>query len=226
MQDIIKGIIFDLDGVIINSNPAIETFWKSWTNKEGITLTDPMIREWIYGRKVGDTIKGLFDHVPDTRKKEIEQSAYDFDSHMQPEAIDGVVEFISLLNTWHIPLGVVTSSHHPRMLTMLRNLGIEDTFTCFVTANDVTHGKPHPDPYLKMSAKMNLPHHACLVFEDAVSGIQSAVTAGMHSIGIGNKYSKKDLLLHGAADVVIDFTHIHITGEYLSVNNRSLFRIS
>ena len=226
MQDIIKAIIFDLDGVIINSNPAIETFWKSWADKEGVSLTDPMIREWIYGRKVGDTIKGLFNHVPDARKKEIEQSAYEFDSHMQPGAIDGVVEFISLLNTRQIPLGVVTSSHHPRMLTILRNLGIQDTFTHFITAHDVTRGKPHPDPYLKMSEKMNLPSHACLVFEDAVSGIQSAAAAGMHSIGIGNDYSKKDLLSHGATDVVIDFTHIHITREYLSVKNRSLFRIS
>jgi len=124
MQDIIKAIIFDLDGVIINSNPAIETFWKSWADKEGLTLTDPMIREWIYGRKVGDTINGLFNHVPDIRKKKIEKSAYDFDSHMQPGAIDSVVEFISLLNTRQIPLNVVTSSHHPRMLTMLHNLGI------------------------------------------------------------------------------------------------------
>lgn len=226
MQKVIKAIIFDLDGVIINSNPAIETFWKSWTDKEGVDLTDTLIREWIYGRKVGDTLTGLFNHVSDKRKKEIEQSAFDFDSTMKPGAIRGVVEFIASLHSLPVPIGVVTSSHHSRMFTMLKNLGLENKFTHFVTANDVTRGKPHPEPYLKMSAEMNLPTHACLVFEDAVSGIQSAVAAGMHTIGIGNEKAKQDLLLHGAADVVIDFTHINVNQKNLSVINGSVFSIA
>lgn len=226
MQDLIKAIIFDLDGVIINSNPAIEAFWKSWTDKEGIVLTDALIRKWIYGRKVGDTLNGLFNYVPDNRKKEIEQSAYDFDSRMEPDAIPGVVEFIELLHSLQLPTGVVTSSHHTRMITMLGNLGLENKFTHFVTANDVTRGKPHPEPYLKMSVKMNQPNHACLVFEDAVSGIQSAVAAGMHSIGMANENGEQDLLLNGATAVVKDFTHIHIDQNMLSISNRNIFRIS
>ena len=215
----VKAVIFDLDGVIIDSNPAIEAFWKSWTDRENIQLSDALIREWIYGRKVGDTIKGLFNHLSQERKKEIETSAYTFDSTMHPGAVKGVVSFIQQLVLQGIPMGVVTSSHRSRMLTMLTSLSIENSFTHFITAHDVTRGKPHPEPYLKMSEKMNLPENECLVFEDAISGIQSAVAAGMQSIGIGNHLSKPGLLQWGAKDVMPDFTYIHIDQKQLITAN-------
>ena len=60
-----KAIIFDLDGVIIDSNPAIIEFWSSWATKEGFVLTDQMIREWVFGRRVTATINGIFSHISD-----------------------------------------------------------------------------------------------------------------------------------------------------------------
>lgn len=223
MPDTIKAVIFDLDGVIIDSNPAIEAFWKTWTDKEAVFLNEVLIRQWIHGRKVLDTIKGLFDHLPANRKKEIEESGYAFDSIMQPAALPGVINFIASLHELKIPIGVVTSSHHPRMLKMLSQLGIENNFTHFVTGEDVIQGKPHPEPYTKMQNKMNLHNADCLVFEDAISGIQSAVAAGMHAIGIGNENAKPDLLLHGAADVIIDFTMLNTNKKSVCTKNGKEF---
>jgi sugar-phosphatase len=221
----IKAIIFDLDGVIIDSNPAIVRFWKNWADKESIELTDSIILEWIYGRKVGDTIQGLFNHVSNTRKKEIEESADSFDSSLQPNAVLGVSAFISQLNTLEIPVGVVTSSQHARMFTMLTYLSIQNNFTHFVTAHDVSKGKPHPEPYLTMSAKMNIPSGDCLVFEDAISGIQSAKAANMQAIGIGNELTRNDLLKYGAHDVIPDFTHLHIEQGQLITPNGIVFSL-
>lgn len=221
----IQAIIFDLDGVIVDSNPAIESFWKSWADKENITLTNELIREWIYGRKVDDTLDGLFNHLNNSDKLAIKEAANTFDSNMQPMAIKGVVSFIRALSMVKLPTGVVTSSQHPRMLKMLEWLGVEKEFTHFITAFDVTKGKPHPEPYEKMSAKMNVPTNLCLVFEDAISGIQSATSAGMHSIGIGNEYVKNDLLFHGASEVIEDFTQISIDCENITLQNRSVFKI-
>lgn len=226
MPDTVKAVIFDLDGVIIDSNPVIEAFWKTWTEKETLPLNDALIRQWIHGRKVVDTIKGLFEHLPEIRKKEIEQSGYTFDSVIEPAPIPGVVNFITSLHELKIPIGVVTSSHHPRMLKMLGLCGIENMFTYFVTGEDVMQGKPHPEPYTKMQSKMNLQNADCLVFEDAISGIQSAVAAGMHAIGIGNENAKPDLLLHGAADVIIDFTMININKKSISTKNGKEFLLA
>lgn len=225
MKKGIKAIIFDLDGVIVDSNREIEVFWGNLADKENITLTSKMICEWIYGRKVDDTIHGLFDHLSHSEKEAIKDAANIFDSNMQPKPINGVVSFIRAISEVKLPIGVVTSSQYPRMLKMLEGLGIEKEFTHFVTALDVIKGKPNPEPYEKMSVKMNIPFDHCLVFEDAISGIQSATSAGMYSIGIGNKSTKKDLLFHGALEVIEDFTQVTINSENITLLNGSVFKI-
>lgn len=224
MPIFIKAIIFDLDGVIVNSNPAIELFWKNWTDREGILLTDDLIRKWIHGRKVGDTLLGLFSGVSAETKVEIQQSAYEFDKRMEPVAIQGVAHFIKSIQSLQIPIGIVTSSHYERMWNMLQKLALENLFSHFVTAQDVTKGKPDPEPYEAMSKKMGIAVSDCLVFEDAISGIQSASAAGMHSIGIGDQTARKDLLLHGARDVIVDFYGIQLQHTTLSTLNGTIFK--
>ncbi len=219
MSKNIKAIIFDLDGVIINSNPAIVTFWQEWTKKEQITLTVAQIMEWVYGRKVTATIEGLFGHVSNERKKEIAEAGYLFDCNMRPEGVSGVQDFIKNLTAINFPIGVVTSSHHDRMIQMLEHIDVSKDFHHFITAHDVTNGKPHPEPYLKMAEKLGLHPSACLVFEDAISGIQSAVAAGMQVIGIGDLYYANALLEAGAKEVITDFNSIDINFTHLKTSN-------
>ncbi len=218
-----KAIIFDLDGVIIDSNPAIIEFWSSWALKEGFALTDQMIREWVFGRRVTATIEGLFTDLSDTRKKEIEQDGYLFDQSMQPEGIAGIRQFIQGLTDIQFTMGVATSSHHSRMLQMLERVGVADNFVHFVTAHDVSKGKPDPEPYLKMAEKINMPASQCLVFEDANSGVQSAIAAGMQVIGIGNEVTKEDLLLLGALEVITSFSEIEIRNHELHTKNGNTY---
>lgn len=226
MQYFIKAVIFDLDGVIVNSNPAIEEFWKTMANKHGIPLTEPLIRQWIHGRKIGDTLSGLFEHLSEKQLEEIRESAYLFDQDMQPGPIPGIVHFVQTLQQLEIPTGIVTSSHHSRMLEMITQLGLQERFSHFVTAHDVSKGKPDPEPYLTMGAKMNIATEHCLVFEDAISGIQSATGAGMHAIGIGKEDARTDLTLHGAKDVIEHFSAIRIHQRTFTTPNGTLFSIA
>ncbi len=214
-----KAIIFDLDGVIIDSNPAIIEFWGSWAKKEGFSLTDTMIREWVFGRRVTATIEGLFAHCSAERKIEIEQDGYLFDQTMRPEGIAGINTFIQGLTKIPFTIGVATSSHNERMLQMLERVGVADHFVHFVTAHDVSKGKPDPEPYLKMAGKLNLHPSHCLVFEDANSGVQSAIAAGMQVIGIGDAVTKADLLFYGALEVISNFTEIKINNNLLQTIN-------
>lgn len=220
-----SAIIFDLDGVIIDSNPAIIEFWKEWAKKEGFELEDKMIREWVFGRKVTATIEGIFSHVSNDRKKEIETSGYLFDQAMRPTGILGVKDFIRGLTEINFCIGVATSSHHERMLQMLERVGVADSFTKFVTAHDVHKGKPDPEPYLKMAEKLSLPVSECLVFEDANSGIHSAKAAGMEVIGIGNDLTKDELLQFGALEVITDFTEIKLEQHTLQTINGNRYEL-
>lgn len=220
-----SAIIFDLDGVIIDSNPAIIEFWNEWANKEGFELDDKMIREWVFGRRVTATIEGLFSHVSIDRKKEIENSGYLFDQSMRPSGILGINDFIQGLTQMNFTIGVATSSHHERMLQMLERVGVADSFTQFVTAHDVSKGKPDPEPYLKMAEKLHIPPAQCLVFEDANSGIQSAKAAGMEVIGIGNDITKDELLYFGALEVIADFTAIKLEQNTLQTINGNKYEL-
>lgn len=219
MTEKIKAIIFDLDGVIINSNPFIIEFWNGWAEKEGFKLTDSMIREWVFGRKVTATIEGLFSHVSAERKKEIQHSGYLFDEAMIPEGIIGIADFVNSLTKINFPMGVATSSHHERMYQMLERVGIASSFTNFITAHDVNKGKPDPEPYLKMAEKLQIAPANCIVFEDANSGIQSAVAAGMQTIGIGDAITKDELLINGALEVINNFTAISLIADKLVTSN-------
>jgi sugar-phosphatase len=219
----IRAVIFDLDGVIIDSNPAIETFWKSWTDKENIELSEALMREWIHGRKAIDTVSGLFGHLPQLRQQAIIDDAFVFDSTMRPTAVSGVVSLIQTLHALGIPTGVVTSSHHSRMLQFLVSITVDDAFTAFITAHDVTNGKPHPEPYLAMSKKLGIDSSHCLVFEDAISGLQSAVAAGMETIGIGNEKARQLLTQHGASEVIPDFSSLHADRSGIYLDDRLLF---
>ncbi len=226
MQYFIQAVIFDLDGVIVNSNPAIEEFWKTLADKYGIALTEPLIRQWIHGRKIGDTLSGLFHHLSAKQLEEIRESAYLFDQHLQPGPIPGIVSFVQTLQKWEIPTGIVTSSHHSRMLEMITQLGIQEQFSQFVTAHDVSKGKPDPEPYLTMGTKLNIATEHCLVFEDAISGIQSATAAGMHAIGIGKEDARIDLTLHGAKDVIEQYSAIRIHQRTFTTPNGISFSVA
>ncbi|MEN9686535.1 MAG: hypothetical protein RLZZ28_2321 [Bacteroidota bacterium] len=226
MPTFIKAIIFDLDGVIIDSNPAIEAFWKSWAEREKLPLNDTLIREWIHGRKVADTLYGIFGSLSETRKEEIAASAHIFDQTMKPLALPGLVEFVGKLTVSGIPIGIVTSSHYDRMWQMLANIGIARNFNYFITAHDVLKGKPDPEPYLKMSEKMQIEPAHCLVFEDANSGIQSATAAGMHSIGIGDDTAIPALKKWGADFVVNNFENLSISNGLLQIQEQPYYQLT
>lgn len=221
----IKAIIFDLDGVIIDSNPVIEAFWQSWANKEHVLLNQSVIREWIHGRTGEDTINGLFAHSSDAVKKEIKTGGTELGVNMTPFPINGIIPFLKELATMHTPAGVVTSSNKIRMQRMLNHLVIQDCFNAFITAEDVSKGKPDPEPYLKMSEKLHLPPAHCLVFEDAISGILSARAAGMHAIGIGDETAKEKLLSAGALAVVTDFRQLTLSNDHLATGNGVKFQM-
>lgn len=219
MTEPIKAIIFDLDGVIIDSNPAIVEFWSHWANQFGFELTQDMILQWVYGRKVTATIEGLFSFTTREQQEAIKEAGYAFDAAMHPTGIEGVQDFVQALKVLDFPRGVATSSHKERMEQMLQRIGLPNHFEYSITAHDVQKGKPDPEPYLKMAEKLNFNPSECLVFEDAISGVQSAIAAGMTCIGIGNQLTAKSLEAEGAKEVIKNFRSLTIQEKIMKTSN-------
>lgn len=189
-----RAIIFDLDGVLIDSTPAVARTWTIWAIQHGI---DPEVAvEKAHGRRSIETIRDL---APDLDAED-ENSKVE---RMEIEDKDGVValpgarEILSSL-----PLdrfAIVTSA--TRALARARlgygGLPVPENMIC---ADDVINGKPSPEPYLKGAELLGFAAKECIVIEDAPAGIRSAHAAGMRSIAVLTTYPEQELR---QADIVV-----------------------
>lgn len=207
----ISAILFDLDGVILDSNPEIEKFWGGWAEREGIPFNEQVIKEKIHGRTTWETIHTLFVHADDARKQEIYDDGVSFDLTMQPALIPGVQDFISGIADRGLPFILVTSSPHKRAWHFLRQKGLDQHFTDSITMEDVTKGKPDPEPYLKGAAKLGINPENCLVFEDSDSGIKSGLAAGMRVVAVNNSNFDHERVIW----MIRDFTELQVEAQQL-----------
>jgi sugar-phosphatase len=181
------AILFDLDGVLVNSIAAAERAWRKFANRHHL---DPdRVIQIAHGRPSIETIRLL---VPDLDAG-AESAMVDRDEISDTKdlfATEGAAELLAILPTerWTI----VTSGTRPLATRRLQAAGLPQP-SRLVTASEVVNGKPHPEPYLKGAHAVGFPPDACLVFEDARSGIQAAQSAGMRVIGIPGTYIANEL---------------------------------
>jgi sugar-phosphatase len=172
------AILFDMDGTLIDSGVCVNRQWERWARKRQI---DPAaVLAVSHGRRTVETMRILLpgDDVSADLEEFIEGEAADLqDVGCIPGAIDVAAQLPR--ERW----AVVTSSARPVAVARLRHTGFPLP-GALVTADDVEHGKPHPEPWLKAAADLGYAPGRCLVFEDANSGIQAACAAGMHVVGV------------------------------------------
>jgi HAD superfamily hydrolase (TIGR01509 family) len=120
-------------------------------------------------------------------------------------AVSGVPAFVDALARDRVPRAVATSATRRDLDRVLAELGLRRHFDVVVTADDVRRGKPHPEVYLRAAAALAVPPGACVVFEDAVVGVQAARAAGMRVIGVTSAHTAAELVGAGAERAVPDF---------------------
>ncbi len=188
------AILFDLDGVLVDSTPSVTRFWRLWAQQNGL---DPENAVHVaHGRRTVETLRILLPHIDaDTEAVRLEK--------MEAHETEGVTVMPGasdlLLRLPRARWCVVTSG--TRYLATQRlaagHLPVPDIL---VTADDVQKGKPHPEPYLKGAELLGVDPRKCLVVEDAPAGISAARAAGMASIGLTTTYTAAEL---SAADAII-----------------------
>jgi HAD superfamily hydrolase (TIGR01509 family) len=201
----IEAVLFDMDGVIVDSRTVIEAAWSEvMTRHTGRTLSAEEIHEHVHGRTGSHTVAALFPEHSPAEHREI-WAAVDRIEETAPYAmIPGVRSFIAELNRGGITVGLVTSSWSEKIQHVLGLLNLPEPFSAVVNRDDVANGKPHPEPYLKGCAAVGVPTERVMVFEDSLSGVRSAVAAGTCCIGIGSA----QLLEAGAVAAVEEFTKL------------------
>ena len=190
-----SAILFDLDGVLVNSIPAIIEVWTKWARENDIS--PEIVLETIHGRRTEEVLRLLAPQLDIAQQvREIEKGITD--ATREAPAITGARELLASLpeKSWC----VVTSGIYDLAIGRLRGAGLPIP-DVFISANDVSQGKPHPEPYLKGAERLGVPPAECVVIEDAVLGIQAAHAAGMKAIALSSTHDAEEL---AGADATIE----------------------
>ena len=195
-----KAILFDMDGVLMDSTPSVERVWRAWANMHGF---DPeRVAGRAHGRRSIETIRAVAPEM-DAEKENIVVEQMEIDDKEGVTALPGAVKLLA-----HLPpdqFAIVTSATRPLAVARLGYASIPVP-RHMVTANDVVHGKPSPEPFLKGAALLGFAPADCLVFEDSPAGISSARSAGMKAIALQTTYPADQLqsahaIIRSLADV-------------------------
>lgn len=207
----IKGVIFDLDGVIVDTAKFHFLAWRKLANDIGIDFTETQNEELKGVSRIRSLEKILAWGNTSLSKEEFnEKMAAKNENYLSyitnmtnEDILPGVSRVIDFLKENNIPIALGSASKNARPI--LEKTALIGKFQAIVDGNDVSTAKPDPEVFLSAANKINIQQEKCLVFEDSVAGVQAANTAGMLSIGIGDK-----TVLHEADYVFSSFEEIEI----------------
>jgi HAD hydrolase, family IA, variant 3 len=192
-----KAALFDLDGVLIDSETLYTQFWKRVGERHH--LPSPTFAYDIKGTTLNDI---LTTHFPDPKvRADVDRLLHDFENEIVYPVFPGALEFVDALRAAGLKTVIVTSSDSKKMGFLFRQHPDFPThFDAIVTACDVTHSKPHPEPYLVGASKAGVKPSECLVFEDSYQGLESGRRAGCKVIGISTTNPASEVRLRSDAE--------------------------
>jgi mannitol-1-/sugar-/sorbitol-6-phosphatase len=204
-----RGLLIDMDGVLVDSTAAIARVWARWAARYNM---DPIyVTAFAHGRTSRASIKDLLPNDgPELHDEE--------DRWMLGAEIEDVADVVALPGARELLAAVpsaqrvvVTSAARNLAEVRLRAAGLWDLLHHLVTSSDIQNGKPHPEPYLKGAAALQLPPADCLVIEDAASGTRAGKSASARVLGIRTTSTDEELLAAGADWMANDCASLRCT---------------
>ena len=201
----IKGVIFDMDGVLTDNKEQDFTAWKRVFADFGIDLSfegykaftgmkgEAIVKKYIRPSAGDEEATALTRRKEDYFIEEIKKSKID--------PTPGVIRLLNDLKMNNIRMGIGTAAMKFKAYAVLDELGIRDFFKVLVSAEEVKKGKPDPETYLKVAEELHLRPEECFVIEDAPNGIEAAKNGGIKCIAITTTHERSEL---GQADRIID----------------------
>jgi len=194
----VAALIFDMDGVLIDSHPVHRQAWNRLIRSYGATVTEAM-HERMHGKHNDEIVRCFFGG--DLTKEEVvargkaKEALY---RDLAAPLVPGIREFLE--RYYYLQKAVATNAEAENLHFVLERAGLARHFSATVDVDEVERPKPHPDIYLRASRLLGVPPEACVVFEDSHSGVAAALRAGMRVIGIAT-------------------THVNLPGTCLTIDN-------
>ena len=178
-----KAALFDLDGVVFDTEPQYTEFWGSQCRL--YHPERPGLEQEIKGSTLTQIYDRWFSGDLESEQPVITRRLDAFEAQMRYEYIAGFEQLIADLHAHGVKTAVVTSSNQPKMESVYRaQPQFKQLFDAILTSEDFEYSKPHPDCYLKAAARFNAEPSECIVFEDSFNGLKSGRAAGMKVVGL------------------------------------------
>jgi beta-phosphoglucomutase family hydrolase len=198
-----QAVIFDMDGVLLDSGWAHRQAWFDLAAQEGLEMSDEFFSR-TFGMQ-NDTILPMLR--PDlsarelTRLSDWKEQRYRDLVLSRPRAAEGVLALLGDLKAKGFRLAIGSSAPRANLDVFWKPLGLADYFEASITKEQVVEGKPAPETFLKAASKLGVVPERCVVVEDAIHGVQAAQAAGMRVVAVTTTRSREEL---SSADRVVD----------------------
>jgi len=197
----LKAALFDLDGVVFDTEPQYTVFWGEQCRK--YHPEQPGLEHIIKGSTLTQIYDRWFDGELKPARDVITNQLNEFEQSMDYDYIFGFKAFIEDLRSHGVKTAVVTSSNVPKMESVYRKRGdFMSLFDAVLTSEDFAESKPSPDCYLRAAARFGAEPEECVVFEDSLNGLRSGRSAGMYVVGLTTTNSKE--CIESLSDCQID----------------------
>jgi HAD superfamily hydrolase (TIGR01509 family) len=208
----LRGVIFDMDGVLVDSHEVHRKAWRLFFQTLGREVPEAELSFILDGRKRRDILRHFLGNCPDPELEEFGKRKDGIFRQMQLSVvpIPGVVCFVRELHRSGTALALATSAGRSRARSTLVELGLQNCFPVVVTGEDVLLGKPDAAIYRLACNRLGIEPERLLAVEDAISGIRAAVGAGLRCVGVALHETPQNLTAAGAVHVVRDFETVSL----------------
>lgn len=214
---VIKAVVFDLDGLMFNTEDVFNLSGRELLARRGKEMTHDLLSRMM-GRRANEAFAIMVEmmELSEAIDDLLEESRIIFQdllpAHLAP--MPGLFELLALIESRRLPKGVATSSSRAYLEDILGRFDLLGRFSLTLTAEDVTHGKPHPEIYQKAAARLEVAPGEMLVLEDSEAGTHSAARAGAVVVSIPNEHSRAHDF--GPASYIVESLHDPIVLNLLS----------
>lgn len=217
-------VIFDMDGVLIDSNPFHLRIWKAFLAQHRIAFNPETLGAQIFGQRDDKALRMFFgaDLADDQAARWSEELEHNFREAFRAHAkpLPGVAELIRECQARAIPMAVASSAMKKNVDFVVDALELKSYFQAIVSGDEVSHPKPDPEIYLAAASHLGVEPSRCVAFEDSPIGIEAVVRAGMKCVAIASTFAMENLRKETCAHLVVR------TFEDLNVERlRALFAV-
>lgn len=213
LSSMLKAVIFDLDGTLTDSDKVHFQVFQEIFAQKGMAIDEALYRQQISGRQNAALVADFFPDLSaaDAAAFSIgKEATFRSLAKSQLMPLPGLIDLLTQIQQRRLAIAVVTNAPNENAAFMLSELGLADTFSPVIMADDLPRGKPDPLPYQTALDRLGIVAAEAIAFEDSGTGIRAAVAAGIVTIGIMTTHSRAELMAAGATGAIADFTGLTI----------------